>query len=506
MPDVYDTPAPAPSGAWKRYVWIGVGLLAVVGVAVFFLLPTARIDYWIGDLGTTNQKQLEAGRARLRESTHPKTDDLLAEAVADGGRPFLVRERSAELLLLRNRLVTVENLARTGDLMTRAVALRTLSKAGRDHFLRDYVPDPSYQVETTVRAWLADSKLEARSDAVSLAIFIGLKDAMEHVRPLLDRARVEGAGKSDANATLQAAVNAAVQYKDCASLPAIAVLADGDMEWEVRRAALEAMVSLAVGVPGSEPPCPTGLPEGRVPTIITRLLDGAGNPKFARNLRMKGLILIEHHPVWLPANAKRVWEILDGDDDGAVRREALAALVSGKDPGIAAVFPRYLHDRAHEVRSTAVQAAPQVEGVAPESLWIGILRDEMNNFVAVWEAHASLKRAAGAYLGLPEALTAMRNRATEQNKEIERFVQELMQRGTSMGKDREAWAETWFRWYAERLGLTGESQERAVAARKKFRQAMNRDDAAAAKAALAEVPDAPLPLFLYEQAWLATRN
>jgi hypothetical protein len=496
----------ASRGAWKRYVWIGAALLAAVGVALFFLLPTARIKYWIGDLGTTSQKQLEESRARLRASTHAETDEILAAAVADGDRPFLVRERAAELLLLRNRLGMVETLGRSNDLMTRAVALRILSKSGRDHFQRDYLPDPSYRVEETVRAWLSDPKLEARSDAISLAIFVSLPDAMEHVRPLLDRKRVEGGAKSDATATLQAAVSAAVQYKDCASLPAIAVLADGDMDWEVRRASLEALEALATGLEGVEPPCPAALPADRVTAIIARTLDGAGEPNFVRNLRMKGLLLIGRHPEWLTPNSKRVWEILDGGDSGAVRREALSALVTGKDPGIAAVFPRYLHDRNHEVRSTAVKLATQVEGLAPESLWIGILRDESQNFVAIWEAHAALKRAAGTAIGLPPTLLALRGKPNEQNKEIERFVREQMQQGSSMGKDREAWAEEWFRWYAGKLGLEGEALEKAVAARKKFREAMNRSQVDDARTALAEVPDAPLPLFVYEQAWLATRT
>jgi hypothetical protein len=503
MPDV--TPSAPPRGSWKRYVWIGIGLLAAVGVAVFFLLPTARIRWWIGELGTDSPKQLEANRAQLRGSTHPKTDDILAEAVADSERPFQVRERAAELLLLRSRLGMVENLGRTGDLMTRAVVLRILSKTGPDRFLRDYFPDPSYRVVETVRGWLADPKLEGRSDAVSLAIFVALPDAMQHVRPLLSRSQVESSGKNDANLTLTAAVKAAVQYKDCDSVPAIATLADGDMEWDVRRVALEAMESLVVGLQGAEPACPKALPADRVVAIVSRLLDGAGPADFARNLRMKGLLLIERHPEWLAANAKRVWEILDGNDNGAVRREALAALVSSKDPGMPAVFPRYLHDRAHEVRSTAVQVAANVEGLAPESLWIGILRDEMNNTTAVWEAHAALKRAAGAYIGLPEALHRLRGKPNEQNKELERFIQELMQQGSSMGMERGVWAESWFRWYADKLGLQGEALERAVAARKKFRQAMDRSDAAAATAALNEVRDAPLPLFLYEQAWLATR-
>lgn len=502
-----DASVPArPRGSWSRYLWIGLALLVAVGVGVFFLLPTARIDFWIGDLGTSNAKQLEASRAELRKSDHPKTDELLAAAVADGGRSYLTRERAADLLLVRNRLGLVENLARHDDLMTRAVALRILSKRGKDHFLRDYLADPAYRVQETVGAWLADPKLESRSDAVSLAIFIALPDAMAKIRPLLDRAQVEKSGKADATETLKAAVDAAVEFQDCASVPAIASLADRDMDWEVRRSALEALETLVVGRLGSVPPCPTAEGADKVPEIVKRTLDGSGEPDFTRNLRMKGLILIGRHPEWLPANAKRVWEVLRGGENGAVRREALSTLVKGKDPGIAAEFPRYFHDRNHEVRSTAVQVAKEVPDLAPESLWIGILRNEPQNFVAVWEAHAGLKRAAGKELGLPAVIEALRTKPADQTKEIERFVQELMRQGSSMGMDRETWAEAWFRWYAEKLGLSKEGIEKAVEARKKFQKAVDRTDVAQARAALAEVPDAPAPLFLYENAWLAGRS
>ncbi len=39
----------------------------------------------------------------------------------------------------------------------------------------------------------------------------------------------------------------------------------------------------------------------------------------------------------------------------------------------------------------AVEKAAFVEGLAPESLWIGILRDEVQNFYAVQKAHEALK-------------------------------------------------------------------------------------------------------------------
>src|SRR5687767_7917694 len=150
--------------------------------------------------------------------------------------------------------------------MTRAVALKVLSSHG--NFAKDYLPAPEYRVEETVKGWLADPRLEARSEAIRLAIHIKLPGLLETVRPLLDRTRVEGAGRGDANYTLTAAVAAALQAKDCPSLPAILLLAEQDPELEVRRDAIAAVETLALGRQGVEPLCPGTLPPDRIGRFV----------------------------------------------------------------------------------------------------------------------------------------------------------------------------------------------------------------------------------------------
>ena len=498
------TSAPAVRSPWKRFLWIGLTLFVLAAVFLLVFWPGIELQLAVNGLATTDQRVLGDLQRRLRESTDPTTDDRLARAVADSDRSFLLRERAAELLVLRNRLSRVEDLARSPDLMTRAVALKVLRVQG--NFTRDYLPAPEYRVEETVRGWLADPRRESRRDAISLAMQINLPDLMEKVRDLLDRSKAEGAGRTDANYTLKAAVDAAVQYKDCASVPAVLNLAETDPDWEVRRTSIDAVVALAVGRRDVPALCPGSLPPDRIARFVTGLLDAPGEGEMPSHLRIKVLWMMDFHPEWVAPNAKRVWAALEGSGNGAERRAALAALVEGRDPQMTLAFPRYFHDRNFEVRSTAVDKAARVEGLAPESLWIGVLRDETRSYVAMQEAHAALKRVAGIAVGLPAGLTDPRTPVDVRERELNAFVQEQMQQGSSGGLDREKWTETWFRWLAARHGVEKkEDVDRAVAARKAFRAAMDKKDVGAARAALATVTDIPAPVFLYEQAWLATQ-
>lgn len=491
-----------------RYVQVGLPLfLLAAGLFGWLVWPSLQERLAINGLATNDPKILGELRERLRSSDDPATDDRLADAAADGDKAFLLRERCAELLLRRNRLVRVEALARSDDLMTRAVALHVLvsDPHERGHFHRDYVAAPEYRVEETVRTWVKDTSREARHYAISLALFLSLPDTMEVIRPLLTRANAEGAGRGYASETLAAAVGAVVQFHDCASVEAVLALASGDPQWAVRGPSIDALEALCLGRSGEKPLCPDALPAARLATWFTGLLDEPAEPGFARSVRIKALDLLRTHAEYATPNLARIRAILDGTGNGAERRAALATLVAAKDAALLADFPRYVHDPNFEVRSTAVEVAGQVPGLAAESLWIGILRDETRSYWGVYQAHGFLKEKAGRWLGLPEILTSVRMAPEKRDKELERFLEEQLRQGTSMGVDREAWTTAWYRWFAEKQGLEGAAIDQVVAARKAFRAAMDRSDVAAAKQALGSVPDAPAPLFVYEQAWLATR-
>jgi hypothetical protein len=497
--------APEASPAWRRFLLIGAVLLVLVAGVVLLFWDTLEGRHAINGLSSHSQATQREMYDKLRTSTDPKTDDLLLDAVADGGRNFDVRTKCVDLLLARNRLTAIEGLARSGDLLTRGVILVRLAR--ESFFKNEVVPDPTFQVEATVRGWLADTRIERRSDAIRLALHLELPDVMGLIRPLLTRAVAEGAGQEDTYLALVAAAEAVARYKDCESAEAVARLAEGDPDLRVRLGTLDVLERLVAGLLGDPPLCPGALPDERMLAIVRGTLDAPGAPDFVRNMRIKGLGMIERHPAWLPTLAARVRAILDGPGNGAERRAALAALVMGKDSAIGPDVPRYMHDRDFEVRSTATQKADQVPGLAAAALWIGILRDESDGRAqeTMRQAHTRLKLLAGSFLGLPEGVAKRVARPTEEERALQEFLQEQLRTGQSSGVTREAWTDEWFKWFAGQQKLEGEALERAMAARKAFRAAMDRNDVAAARAALEGAPQGDGGVFLYEQGWLAAR-
>lgn|GEM_PF-4562657 len=501
-----DQAAPDPRTPWRRFLWVGLALLALVGLGMLLFWNTFKGLHSINGLSSRDPATQREMRAALRTSTDPKTDERLLDALADGDRSFDVRMACADLLLERNRLTAVEGLARRGDLMTRAVILTRLSR--ESFFKNEVLPDPAFQVEATVRAWLADATLEHRSDAIRLALALELPGAMEHIRPLLSRVAAEGAGREDANMVLIGAAEAVARFKDCGSAEQVALLADTDPDIHVRLRTLEVLERLTVGVMGSEPVCPGALSEARMAAIVARTLDAKGDADFTRNMRIKGLGMLERHPAWLPPLAARVRALLEGDGNGAERRAALSALVVGRDASIGAELPRFIHDRDYEVRSTAVQVADQVPDLVAGGLWVGILRDESDPRAreALRQAHLRLKLAAGSYVILPESLKAISHEPAKQEIAVNEFLDEQLRTGQALGLSREAWAEAWFRWFAGTQHVEGAALEQALIARKAFRAAMSRDDLPAARAALEGAPVGDGSVFLYEQGWLAAKS
>jgi hypothetical protein len=265
---------------------------------------------------------------------------------------------------------------------------------------------------------------------------------------------------------------------------------------------------LTVGLLGQEALCPGAVPDERMVGIVRGTLDAkGGDADFVRNMRIKGLGMIERHPQWLAPMATRVREILDGPGNGAERRAALAALAYGKDAAISTDLPRYFHDRDFEVRSTATQVADVSPGLPVAGLWAGILRDESDPRAheTMRQAHLRLRQLAGKDIGLPARLEAMSAKRAERDAALREFLDQQLRTGEAEGVTREAWTETWFRWFAGTQGLEGEALEQAVQARKALRQAMDKNDVAALRLALEAAPQGQGGLWDYERGWLAAR-
>lgn len=498
-------PAPEPA-AWRRFLLVGAALLLVAGALVAMFLDTFRLRHLVNQLSARDMRTQAEARAQLRRSTDPEADEVLRGAVADGTHRFGARMACADLLMERNRLVMLEDLARGGDLATRAVVLARLSR--EDFFAAQVVPDPSFQVEATVRAWLADARMERRHEAVRMAIQLDLPDLLALVRPLLVRTAAEGAGRDDADLLLVAAADAVARKADCESVPGVLALASSDPALHVRLRTLEALERMTVGISGSAPACPGSLEDARWVEMLAATLDAqGGDADFERNLRIKVLGLLERHPQWLPPLAGRVRAVLDGPGRGAERRAALGALVLGKDAAIGPELARLFHDRDFEVRSTAAQVAGEVEGLPAPALWLGLLSSESDTRAAeaMRQAYLRLQKVAGEHVGLPKALLDLRGRPAEQDRAVREFLEQMLEQGQAQGLLRDAWSEGWFRWLAGQQGLSGDDVEAAVRARAAARTAIERRDAAAVKAAVDGAPQGQGGLWAYERGWLAAR-
>ncbi|MFM8979382.1 MAG: hypothetical protein ACKOSS_02815 [Planctomycetia bacterium] len=498
-------PTPEPA-AWRRFLLVGAALLLVAGSVVLLFLDTFKLRHLVNQLSSRDLRAQADAREQLRRSTDPEADEVLSAAVADGTHRFGARVACADLLMERNRLVMLEKLGRTGDLTTRAVVLARLSR--EDFFAPQVVPDPTFQVEATVRAWLADARMERRHEALRMAVQMDLPGLLPLVRPLLERAAAEGAGREDAEMLLVAAADAVARKADCESVPKVLALAASDPALQVRLRTLEALERLTVGVAGNPPSCPGSLEDARWVELLAATLDAqGGDADFERNMRIKVLGMLERHPQWLPPLAARVRAVLDGPGRGAERRAALSALVLGKDAAIANEMGRLFHDRDFEVRSTAAQVADQVAGLPAPALWLGLVARESDTRAkeAMRQAYLRLQKAAGEHVGLPQALLDKRGRPAEQDRAVREFLEQMLEQGQAQGLLRDAWATAWFRWLAGQQGLTGADVEAAVAARAAAQGAMERRDAAAVKAAVEGAPQGQGGLWAYERGWLAAR-
>jgi hypothetical protein len=223
-------------------------------------------------------------------------------------------------------------------------------------------------------------------------------------------------------------------------------------------------------------------------------------------VRMGALLILARRPQWGEAAAGRMQAILDGGTTPPERRHAFEALLVLGQPSFLDGVPRYAHDAAHELRVTLAFKATEVADARFAECLIGFLEGETESQFVFVTALNHLFRMAHKPVGLPPALARLR---TEDKDAFSEHIATLFGSGQVTVMDgeavtltRRALAESWFRWWAERLGLDEERTERAVEARRAFWAAKDRRDAAAAREALDDLGfDAP-GLFCYERGWL----
>ncbi len=514
-----DTPAssnaPAAGTPWRRYLMIGLPVIAIVAAVVVILWPQIEIKLAINGL------HAQDGRARSSHietlKTHADRDlviDELLSSIQDEDHTFGVRAICCNLLIEHfNRLSKVNPLLRSGSLHTRGVILDTL--AHKDYFEKEYVEDPRYRVRETIVEWLQSDGDMTRMHAVQLASKIKMTEVMPQLRPLLRRSGKSNVHGRDERDLMIASAGAAERFKDCESASTLLEVAETDADHLVRLRFMQILVRMSFRKQPAAP-CPAAVDADRMRALVQKSLDDEDH-----RVRMGGMLILARHPAWAEGVADRLQAILEGTGTPAERRQALSALVALGQPAFLTAFPKYLHDPAVEIRRTAARSIQDLKERGLEGCWIGLLTDETPESGVAIERDARhglwrdvlqyLHRHAKKYHGFPNLLTLRAARDKVQFAKdmasifLDGEVAVAALDGTLERVTRAAVTEAWFRWWCEDRGLDAEKTERAVAAWRASHAARVRGDVAAAQAALSGLDfDAP-GLFTYERSWIAAQ-
>jgi hypothetical protein len=469
------------------------GALLVVGVLAAIFLKDIKWRVW------TNGANKPEFQRYLLEEDDPKLIPLLVDGMRDSGKGDTVRVSLANVLIKKNRISEVEGLLRERDLDLRIVALQAL--ADKPYFRKQYVEDPTFGVEATFTEWLRDASRRNRTVAVNQIDKVHAPPkAPEEVLAIL-----RGFLAPDADPALRwrAALKLAA-YQDCASVPALVAAAKAEEDAEASLRILSAVLQIH---DNEASPCRKDLPEAEVKALVEKAFDHPGDLPHDTALRQRAMIHYRRWPAWIGERSDRLRARLATPGNPVERRLALESLVAAKDPETMRVLPRWFHDEADDVRSSAVQALPadpSADLTAYEGALIGFLRDEpgppRGRAAAVEQALYRLRQIAGEWVGFPEKYRKEGQGLDAPRRER---IMRLWKTGKLEDVTREQVVEAWWRWLARRNGVTDEAAIDAVqATRAAFWERARAKDVAGAKSVL-EKPLAERPnLWSYERGWL----
>jgi hypothetical protein len=485
--------SPQRAPAWRRYLLIALPIVAVVCVLVLLFYDRIRIQGYINRLNssdpTIRREQMDALEGH---DDRELVNEMLADAVAEDDSTFSLRITCANLLMRFQRMAMLEKLFDdTGSVRTRGVVLKVFA---HQQWFGKFVEERQGRVEQTVRDWLARADDPTRSHAIQLAVRLEFDWAMELIAPFLAEAPPANLHPDAKEELLIAAAGAAERFKHCESVPAVVRLTRSSELYLVRMRMLQILDRLAWR---KQPPaaCPGAVDEETMRQALSAALD-----EDRHENRMAAMLIIARHAAWAEEFSPRIGALLDRPGGPpAERRQALETLVALRQPAFLERFPVYFHDPEPGVRSSCVRVAPSVKEPPVVGCFIGLVHEEVEH--QIWSsALDALHQRAGRWVGLPQKYAIMESPKRSQ------ALHTLFARGELDGVTRWQVSEAWFRWWCDQLSLDEEATDKAVAARKVFFEAKDRDDVAAAEAALATVDFDVAGLFTYERAWLLAES
>jgi HEAT repeat protein len=510
-------PTTRPEGGRGRATRVVLGVLAVVvvgAVVLLFVVPPMQRASRIGALTEAEDANFRA----LVASDDEGLDAALEKALFDDSRSFRNRVGVAKLLLRRRAgFAPVERALRDPDLSTRTAALAALHT--RDFFHKQILPDPSYRVQETVLEWIRREGDPSRRRALILLQTPALKtpEALPAIRRMIAPAAPGTTFSKEESDLRRAAVDALRGYVDCEAADDLLAVAKGDPEPVTRLRAVQALASLHRA---KDAPCAETLPEERVVEAVHAALSHRGDTPDDRALRLGAMSEIARTPDWAQGKVEALRAFLAPDVSPIERRQALETLVKIEDPQTVAALPRYFHDPAPEVRSSAAATAAQDR--APDavrthgSLLVGYVRDERSpGGIASFEAAlVRLQNDAGEWPGLPKELVEAGRQASTTLRQLlatlykEGRAETRTRQGEAVAVERETVAREAFRHVARRVGLADARVGEAETLRDAFWEKARAGDVSGARSMLEEsalAKEHPA-LFLYETGWLLSRS
>ncbi len=478
-------------------------MLVIATALVIIFLPRIRIATAINGLSALSNEAFQSHRRFLMEhEDRVLVDELLLEAISDDGKAFRVRREACAMILQRVGIDPhLSRLLRQGSLGARAVVTTVLAESREVKNFNYFADDPSFRIHETVRGWLERRGDATRWHAIQLARRLQMQDSLPLVLAILDEPTQSALHPNDRYQLVVAAAAAIETFGACSEMERVLKMAEADEDLAVRRACLEIAVRTAFIQGG---PCPGSLDSARVSAALASALASG-----THELMQQGLLLISRVPALGRGQEENIRTLLDRNpmaDPGkreVQRRHALEALSALGDSQVVSRIAVYAHDPMPSVRSSALEASTHVSEPAMTSMYVGLLQNETESDVIFHNVLRALREASGGqWIGMTDA---MKYKASQDPTGFRKTLTDVFRNGEAEGLVRQHMVERWWRWHAQKQGLSEAEIDRAYGTHQAFWEAAARRDVEAARAALAAYGPADAALFLYEEAWLKSR-